>query len=147
MADYPTLLDFPAPRLRVYPAVAVVAEKVHVMVEHGMLNSRMKDLFDLAVLSARLSFSGNELVAALLATFGRRRTALEERLPAPLTQEFADDAMKLAQWRGFLKRTRLADAELSEAVAALRRFLAEPYLAAARGEPFTRHWPAGGPWG
>ncbi len=147
MADYPTLLDFPAPRLRVYPAAAVVAEKVHAMVEHGMLNSRMKDLYDLTALPARLSFAGEELVAALHATFGRRGTTLSERLPAPLTQEFATDATKLAQWRGFLRRTRLAEAELGEVVAALRRFLAEPYLAAARGEPFVKHWPAGGPWG
>ena len=36
--------------------------------------------------------------------------------------------------------------ELGEVVAAPRRFLAEPYLAATRGEPFTRRWPAGGPW-
>ena len=86
-------------------------------------------------------------MAALSATFGRRGTALVERLPAPLTQEFATDATKLAQWRGFLRRTRLAEAELSEVVAALRHFLAEPYLAAALGEPFTKHWPAGGPWG
>lgn len=146
MADYPTLLDFPAPRLRVYPAAAVIAEKVHAMVEHGMLNSRMKDLYDLAALPERLAFSGDELVAALRATFRGRGTTLTEQLPAPLTQEFAADATKLAQWRGFLKRTRLGDTQLGEVVAALRRFLAEPYIAAARGEPFAKHWPAGGPW-
>jgi len=146
MADYPTLLDFPAPRLLVYPAAAVIAEKVHAMAEHGMLNSRMKDLYDVDALAIRLSFSGDELVTALRATFGRRGTALTERFPAALTPEFAADATKLAQWQGFLKRTRLADAKLSEVVAALRRFLAEPYLAAARGAAFTQHWPAGGPW-
>ena len=35
----PTLLDFPAPRLRAYPVQAVVAEKLHAMAQHGMLTA------------------------------------------------------------------------------------------------------------
>ena len=46
-----------------------------------------------------------------------------------------------------MRKARVAPVGLGEVVAAPRRFLAEPYLAAARGEPFTRRWPAGGPWG
>ena len=36
----------PTPRLRAYPPETVVAEKVQAMVALGMLNSRMKDFFD-----------------------------------------------------------------------------------------------------
>ena len=44
--DYPTLLDLPAPHLRVYPRESVVAEKFQAMVHLGMANSRMKDFYD-----------------------------------------------------------------------------------------------------
>lgn len=39
--DFPTLLDFPAPRLAVYPRETVVAEKFEAMVKLGLANSRM----------------------------------------------------------------------------------------------------------
>ena len=40
--EYPTMLNFPAPRLRAYPRETVVAEKFEAMVKLGMVNSRMK---------------------------------------------------------------------------------------------------------
>jgi len=40
---YPTLLDFPAPRLKGYPRETAIAEKFEAMVKLGTLNSRMKD--------------------------------------------------------------------------------------------------------
>ena len=44
--DYPSLLDFPAPRLGMYPREAVIAEKFEAMVYLGSVNSRLKDFFD-----------------------------------------------------------------------------------------------------
>ena len=44
--DFPTLLDFPAPHLKSYTRDTVVAEKFEAMVKLGILNSRMKDFFD-----------------------------------------------------------------------------------------------------
>ena len=40
-ADFPTLLDFPAPHVRAYPAYTVVAEKFEAMVSLGVRNTRM----------------------------------------------------------------------------------------------------------
>ncbi len=42
-AEFPPLLDFPAPRLRAYPRETVIAEKLEAMVQLGIANSRMKD--------------------------------------------------------------------------------------------------------
>ena len=50
-AEYPVLLDLPAPRLRVYPKETLVAEKFQAMVFLGRLNSRMKDFFDIWLLA------------------------------------------------------------------------------------------------
>jgi hypothetical protein len=41
--EFPTLLDFPTPCLRVYPVETVVAEKLQALVSLGIANSRMKD--------------------------------------------------------------------------------------------------------
>jgi hypothetical protein len=49
--EYPSLLDFPAPVLRAYPKETVVAEKLEALTVLGLLNSRMKDFYDLALLS------------------------------------------------------------------------------------------------
>jgi predicted nucleotidyltransferase component of viral defense system len=144
---YPTLLDFPAPDLRAYPAEAVIAEKLHAMVQHGMLNSRMKDLYDVYVLSRRLGFSGLELTGAVTATFGERRAALGDGPPAPLTPEFAADPTMQARWRGFLRRNRLEPLDLVEVVGGLSAFLGEPLEAIMIGRRFESEWPAGGPWG
>lgn len=44
MLDYPSMLDFPAPRLRAYARETVIAEKFQAMVMLGRVNTRMKDL-------------------------------------------------------------------------------------------------------
>ena len=42
IVTYPTCLDdMPGPRIRSYPPVSVVAEKTHILVDIGLLNSRM----------------------------------------------------------------------------------------------------------
>jgi hypothetical protein len=54
--DFPTLLDLPGPHLRSYTRESAVAEKFEALVKLGMLNSRMKDFFDLWHLSKDFSF-------------------------------------------------------------------------------------------
>lgn len=61
--DFPTLLDLPQPHLRVYPRETVVAEKFEAMVRLGMTNTRMKDFYDLLILSREFAFDGPTLAA------------------------------------------------------------------------------------
>src|SRR5208282_4310101 len=49
--DYPALLDQPAPRIRAYPKETVVAEKLQAIVILGATNGRMKDFYDLWMMS------------------------------------------------------------------------------------------------
>ena len=142
----PTLLDFPAPRLRAYPVEAVISEKLHAMAEHGMVNSRMKDIYDVLVLSERLAFEGSALIEAVRRTFERRGTQVSVASLAPLSSVFSADATTRNRWRGFLARNGLDVLDLVEACDALRRFIEEPISALERGEPFTLRWTPGGPW-
>jgi len=54
--DYPTLLDFDAPRLHTYPRETVIAEKLQAMTVLGMANSRMKDFYDIWTLARLFDF-------------------------------------------------------------------------------------------
>lgn len=136
-AVYPTLLDDqPPPRLRVYPRATVVAEKLEAMVSLGMANSRMKDYFDLRALAREGVLDARLLRDAIAATFQRRGTALPVNVPLGLSDEFARDATKRAQWKAFLGKNRLDAPTLDEVIVEIRDFVAEP-LRLARGRKGT----------
>lgn len=146
-AEYPAILDdMPKAQLRVYPRETVVAEKLEAMASLGMLNTRLKDYFDLWVLARHSDFDGSVLGRAIAATFERRGTALPTGLPLGLSDEFASDTQKTRQWQAFLRKNDLQALPLAEVIAALRLFL-QPVLAAlAAGEPFRSQWWAGAAW-
>lgn len=145
--EYPTMLDFPAPVLQAYPRETVIAEKLEALTKLGLLNSRMKDYYDLALLSRMYSFEGENLIAAIVATFRHRGTRIEAE-PVGLTAAFYADPARAIQWRAFVRRSRFTEelGDLEKLVAEVRRF-AFPVLTAAIGErPLVARWPAGGTW-
>lgn len=147
MVDFPALLDFPAPRLRAYPRETVVAEKLEAMVQLGLVNSRMKDFYDVAVLARGFDFDGDVLTRAIRATFERRQTPLPAELPAALTAAFAEDPTKKTQWSGFVRKAGVIEAgSLTETVATVAAFAERPLLAAAQGTSLSFAWRAPGPW-
>ena len=120
--SYPVLLDdLPAPQLRAYPKYTVVAEKFHAICLLGMTNTRMKDYFDLWVLLGENTLDQAELRRAIEATFNRRKMAMPTSLPAGLSDAFAADTIKQAQWNAFLKKNRLDLVALADVVTRLRK--------------------------
>jgi hypothetical protein len=145
-AQYPVILDeMPQPQLRVYPRYTVVAEKLEAMVKLGILNSRMKDYFDLWVLSRHSDFDGAVLARAICATFERRGTAIPSGAPLGLTDEFALDEQKRKQWQAFQRKNILEPMPLPTVIAALREFSLPVLAALSAGEDYRcqwRAWPA-----
>jgi hypothetical protein len=133
--EYPTLLPtFPAPHLRAYPRETVVAEKLQALVVLDMGNSRLKDFYDLWMLSQNFPFDGATLARAVIATFERRQTTLPESVPVALTPRFTTDAAKVAAWRAFTQRNRLGPLpELDAFAAEIVRFVM-PVFEAARSD-------------
>lgn len=147
VAEFPALLDFPAPRLRTYPRETVVAEKLEAMVQLGIANSRMKDFYDVAVLARDFEFEGDTLSQAIHATFQRRKTPLPVTPPIALTPTFSEDPLKMTQWSGFVRKAGIGDAaSLAATVAAVRAFVETPLSAAVTQQPLGLLWGAGGPW-
>jgi len=77
--ELPTLLDFPAPRLRGYSRESAVAEKLNAMFKHGRLNIRMKDYFDILLLEEHFAFDGSKLAEAIRATIRTPRDSATGR--------------------------------------------------------------------
>ena len=122
--DYPVLLeDLPPPRLGAYPVYTVIAEKLQAIVSLGMVNSRLKDYFDLQVLLVREELDEHLLAEAVRRTFAVRSTPLPQQVPLGLSSEFGEDPDKQAQWRAFLQRNELAEVPLPAVVSQIREGL------------------------
>lgn len=146
---YPTLLEqLPAPRIQAYPRDTMVAEKLQAIVFFGMINSRMKDFYDLWIISRQFPFEGGLLVDAIKATFKRRGTSIPDGTPIGLSEEFASDKEKAILWKAFLNRTDMKDdsLDLAEMLDGLQVFLMPPLSAAKKSEVFAQKWQKGGPW-
>jgi hypothetical protein len=55
------LVGMAAPKLRMYPLETVIAEKLEAAVKLGMVNSRMKDFYDLLVIFRRFPYEDGTL--------------------------------------------------------------------------------------
>ena len=97
---YPTLLDLPAPKLLIYSKETTIAEKLEAMVKLGELNSRMKDFYDIWLLSRQFQFDGIDLQKSIIGTCSQRGTDLPSEIVA-LTENFAK--AKDVQWKAFRK--------------------------------------------
>ena len=142
--NFPTLLDMPPPRLSAYNRETLIAEKVEAMVKLGVLNSRMKDFYDIWALSHTFHFEANQLGAAIQATFHHRDTAIPTDLPVLLRPSETDLVQKQVQWAAFCRKSRVPNAPTSfkELAAQLTVFL-KPIL---RRDTFATSWSPPGPW-
>jgi predicted nucleotidyltransferase component of viral defense system len=121
--ELPVLLDLPPPRLRAYSRETVIAEKFQAMVALGRANSRMKDLYDIWLLSRSYQFKGDALSRAIAATFSRRKTLVPVDPPYALTRAFADDRAKQQQWASFVESIGAQRPPLAEIIDDLAMFL------------------------
>ena len=114
--EYPTLLDMPAISIRAYPPASVVAEKYHAIVTLGLVNSRMKDYYDLWAILNSQAIETVELADAIAATFSRRETEVPSTVPTGLTDAFSADPLKTQQWATYTASISLEGLSLENAI-------------------------------
>jgi hypothetical protein len=145
--DYPTLLDLDGPRILAYRPVTALAEKYETIVSKGLTNSRLKDYYDIWLLSKAHHYSGSELAAAIVATFAHRGTTLPTEVPPGLTEGFYSNPDAQNRWRSFLATKRIdAPGDLAEVCGAIAVFIVPPTAAAAAGSPFESSWEPSSGW-
>lgn len=110
--EYRTLLDMPAANVRAYRPANVVAEKFHAIVALGLVNSRMKDYYDLWAILNSQDMNKDELAEAIGATFDRRKTDVPTETPAGLAANFSKDTQKLQQWGAYASSIELQGVSL-----------------------------------
>jgi hypothetical protein len=144
-SELPTMLDFPAPRLLCYSRESSIAEKLEAMVKLKTLNSRMKDFYDIWLLSRQFDFHGVHLAEAIRRTFEQRDTLLPEKIEA-FTPAFTD--AKEIQWRAFRKRLQSNSVPESfrEIITTVDEFITPIFIAVFSKKTISAKWIAPGPW-
>ena len=144
-ADYPALLDLPAPSLRMYPPETVIAEKAEAMVYLGGLNSRMKDFYDIWRISQQFDFQGDVLCEAVKGTLQNRNTEVIE-FDDLVTELFENENLD-TQWSAFLRKSALTGAEdFSQVLTTIGEFLSPVFSSIKGNKLFDQEWAAPGPW-
>ncbi len=146
--EYPVLLGGTPLKLHAYPVEATIAEKFQAMVQLDLSNSRMKDFYDVWILSRALEFDGQELSKSIQSTFERRETPIPTTPPAALTERFFGDPTHTRQWDVFV--TRIDEPSLKEklptVIRAIADFVMPPTIAAAERKPLRLRWTPKGGW-
>jgi predicted nucleotidyltransferase component of viral defense system len=139
--ELPCMLDSPAPSLLCYSRESVIAEKFETMVKLGQLNSRMKDFYDIWLLSRQFEFELSSLAEAVMLTFKQRGTELNEPIDA-----FSADFISLRQpkWAAFRKRLKQDHVpESFQKIATEVKLFLEPVI---KGVSDHITWKPAGPW-
>ncbi len=115
--DYGSLLDLPGANIRAYSPATVIAEKFQAIVALGVVNSRMKDYYDLYAVPRAVNTTEVELEAAITATFGRRQTSIPIDKPPGLADKFTGDPAKQTQWAAYSESTDISGLSLADVAA------------------------------
>jgi predicted nucleotidyltransferase component of viral defense system len=127
----PAMLGYPSGTLRGYALETSVAEKTQAMLQLEMMNSRMKDFYDIWLLSQTGQLNEADLVRAIHATFNKRK--LEIHFGSIVFSDvFLNCPEKQAQWAAFCRKRGIEDVPdtFAEVAGEVLRFL-HPHLKAA----------------
>jgi predicted nucleotidyltransferase component of viral defense system len=144
---YPTILEFPPPKLRGYTPESVIAEKFEAMMKLGLVNTRMKDFFDIWILSQQLLLNGESLQNAIQTTFDKRQTLLNA-LPDSMSEIFYANPVHQMRWKQFLQNieNEEKDIELSIVIGEIKEFLQPIVLTSMNKQIFSKTWSYAKKW-
>lgn len=131
-----------------YTRESVIAEKFETMVKFGELNSRMKDFYDIWLLSRQFDFEKETLMRAIHLTFKQRNTSFPQKIVA-----FSDEFVKAKQiqWAAFSKSLReynIPD-HFGDIISELRTFLESLFSTISFDTDVKlegQKWQPPGPW-
>ena len=148
LSEFPPLLAGPGPTVQAYCPETVIAEKFNAMVVLGMANSRMKNYFDIWMLSQSFTFDGRVLGEAIERTFAKRQSELPASEPIGLSDEFASTGSKALQWKGFIRKrySKQSPPELPMIVTIIRNFLMPVVSSIIQATPTPSMWSPGAGW-
>jgi hypothetical protein len=146
--DYPVILDFPKPHLNGYPQESVISEKFEAMIKLGLLNSRMKDFYDIWLMTRQFEFKGANIASAIKKTFNNRKTDIPNKKPLFADEIYDEKSDRQTLWNALLKKgdIRHAPETLSATAKEIERFLIEPIMALNENIVFDKTWTSPKGW-
>jgi len=146
-SEIPTMLGLPAPQLWCYSRESSIAEKFEAMLKRRELNSRMKDFYDIWLLSRYFEFDGKILAEAIRLTLEQRGTELPGNINiVAFSHEFI--IAKQVQWNAFRKKLKRdhVPAEFENVVMQVKEFISPLTSALISRKTPPSKWTAPGPW-
>lgn len=146
--DYPVILDFPKPHLNGYPQESVISEKFEAMIKLGLLNSRMKDFYDIWLMIRQFEFKGANIASAIKKTFNNRKTDIPNKKPLFANEIYDEKSDRQTLWSAFLKKGDIQHApeNLSVTAKGIENFLIEPIMALNENGNFDKTWKSSRGW-
>ena len=112
--DNGSLFDIPSATVRAYSPETVMAEKFQAVIALGIVNSRMKDFYDLYAIPRAVEISEDALLRAIKSTFIRRETDIPNERPTGFSNAFSQDPNRQTQWTTYSAETDVAGMTLEE---------------------------------
>jgi len=115
----------------------------------GLVNSRMKDFYDIWMLATTQVFEGEDLRRAILATFAKRGTPLPATPPVALTEEFFGQERTTKMWNTYAHRLRAANIQAPETLAEVADVIITfvmPAVYAGEDAALSKSWTPSGGW-
>jgi len=110
------------------------------MIKLSLLNSRMKDFYDIYNLSKNKDFEGKVLQEAISQTFQSRKTTLE-REQTIFQDLLINSAEKQREWSNYIRRIRVSSPEYFKDVMNQIIFFLKPiYDSLCNEEEFFLYW-------
>lgn len=146
--DYPVILDFPKPHLNGYPQESVISEKFEAMIKLGLLNSRMKDFYDIWLIMRQFEFKGANIASAIKKTFSNRKTEIPNKKPLFADEIYDEKSDRQTLWSAFLKKGDIQHAPetLSATAKEIENFLIEPIMALNENGNCDKTWKSPRGW-
>jgi len=123
MIEFPTILDggIPRPVMNSYPLETVIAEKLHAMAQFGIQNTRLKDYYDIWMMTKLQEFDGDIISDAIETTFRHQERPIPETFIG-LSDKFVAESDRA--WKDFLgKLPGKPNYKFDEVVGTLNDFL------------------------
>ena len=126
----------------------MISEKFEAMVKLGLLNSRMKDFFDIWLTMHQFDFNGANLAGALKKTFNHRKTDLPKERPLLAEEIYDEKSDRQTLWKAFLRKGDIKNTpeKLAAIAKEIEEFLIKPLDAISKGLEFNAEWKSPGPW-
>lgn len=124
---YPTLLNLPPPKLKGYTPETSIAEKLESIIKLGQANTRMKDFYDLWILTREIELNRDRLFEIVRQVCQNRNTSINS-FPEAFLETYYEDPQKNEKWRAFLKNITSEDISLERVILDLKAFFEDIFL-------------------